>query len=129
LLAQANNFTLSVEVVGAKNTKGEVQFSLYNKDGTIPDKDMSRYFKIKRSKIKDGKAKVLFKDLSEGRYAVSIYHDQNNNHKIDQGFILPNEGVGLSNFETINLFNPPNFKAASFSLNQDKKIKIKLIYF
>ena len=41
---------------------------------------------------------------------------------------MPIEGVGLSNFKSVNLFNLPNFKKASFLLNRDKKIVIDMIY-
>ena len=122
-------YNLVVAVNGIKNRQGEIQISLYNKDGTIPDKELKNYYKTKRVKIEGEKTKVLFSNLPKGRYAVSVFHDQNNNHKIDKGFFMPKEGVGLSNFETVNLFNLPNFQKASFLLEQDKTVQIKLIYF
>ena len=41
---------------------------------------------------------------------------------------MPEEGVGLSNFKTINFFNLPDFKKASFPVEQDKEVTIKIIY-
>ncbi|MFK5882499.1 MAG: DUF2141 domain-containing protein [Sulfurospirillum sp.] len=127
--AKTMSCALSVVAMGIRDTKGEIRFSLYNKDGTIPDKNMDKYFKMKSAKIEKNRAKVVFEDLPKGRYAISIYHDENNNHKIDQGFLMPDEGVGLSNFKTINFFNLPDFKSASFFLNCNKEVKINLIYF
>jgi len=129
LQAAQGDCTLTIEASGFKNDKGEAQFSLYNKEGTIPDKALNLYFKKKRVKVTNGKAKVLFRDLPKGRYAVSLYHDENNNHKIDKGLIMPVEGVGLSNFESINFFHLPNFKAASFPLEKDETVKIKVLNF
>ena len=120
--------TLTVVATGLKNDKGEVQFSLYNKEGTIPDKTLSKYYKMKRVTITGTTAKAVFKDLPEGRYAVSVFHDENDNGKIDKGLIMPKEGVGLSNYKTINFFNLPNFKKASFLLKQDKEINVNIIY-
>jgi len=80
-------------------------------------------------KINNGHAIVSFKKLPKGRYAISVFHDENNNGKIDKGMLTPKEGVGLSNFNTINLFNLPNFKIASFKLNGNMQKKIKIIYF
>jgi uncharacterized protein (DUF2141 family) len=127
LAVQAENLT--VIVTDLKNNQGEVQVSLYNKDGTIPDKELNKYYKMHRVPISKKEAKVVFKDLPKGRYALNIFHDENVNYKIDKCFFMPKEGVGLSNFETINLFNLPNFKKASFLLNSDKEIQIKVIYF
>ncbi len=129
LFASEDSYTLTVEADNFKNDKGEVQFSLYNKEGTIPDKKLNLYFKKKRVKVKNGYAKATFNNLPQGKYAVSFYHDENNNHKIDKGLVMPEEGVGLSNFETINFFNLPNFKSASFIVNKNIKKEMKVIYF
>jgi len=121
--------TLTVVATGLKNSQGEVQFSLYNKDGTIPDKELNRYYKMQRVSIVNREAKAVFKDLPKGRYAVNMYHDENKNYKIDKGFFMPEEGVGLSNYKTINFLHLPNFKKASFPLEDNKEIQIKIIYF
>jgi len=120
---------LTVIVTGLKNNKGKLQVSLYNKDGTIPDKNQNKYYKTKRISIKNKKAKVIFTNLPVGTYAVSVYHDENNNHKLDMGLFMPKEGVGLSKFDKINLFNLPNFQKASFFLKSNQTIFIKVIYF
>jgi len=121
--------TLTVIATGLKNNQGEVQFSLYNKDGTIPDEELNKYYKMQRVSIVNGEAKAIFKNLPKGKYAVNLFHDENKNHKIDKGFFMPKEGVGLSNFKTINFLHLPNFKKASFLLKNNKEIKIKVIYF
>jgi uncharacterized protein (DUF2141 family) len=129
LQAQAELYTLKVQTQGLTNSKGEVQFSLYNKDGTIPDKALNKYFKMKRVKVTNNKAEVTFLKLPKGNYAVNVYHDENNNHKIDKGLLMPTEAVGLSNFKSINLLNLPNFKDASFPLSKNRDIKIHMINF
>ncbi len=121
--------TLTVIVTGLENTHGEVQCSLYNKEGTLPDKELNKYYKIQRVSINGAQVKVIFKNLPKGRYAVNAFHDENNNSIIDKGLLMPEEGVGLSNFETINLFHLPNFKKASFLLDEDREIQMKIIYF
>ena len=128
IISIANAATLTVVAKGLKNSKGVVQFSLYNKDGSIPDKKLNKYYKMQRVEISNNKAVAVFTNLPKGRYAVSVFHDENSNGKIDKGLLMPVEGVGLSNFKSINLFNPPNFKKASFMLDSNKKIVIDMIY-
>ena len=125
---KGENFSLTVEVNGLQNSKGIVQFALYNKDGTIPDEDYKKCCKILKEKIQNGSSIVTFNNLPLGKYAVNILHDENENGEIDKGFILPIEGVGFSNYESIGLTNRPNFSKASFELNCDKKISVKVIY-
>ena len=126
--ATAQAGTLTVVAKGLKNSKGVVQFSLYNKDGSIPDKKLNKYYKIQRVEISNKEAVAVFTNLPKGRYAVSVFHDENSNGKIDKGLVMPVEGIGLSNFKSVNLFNPPNFKKASFLLDSNKKIVIGMIY-
>ncbi len=125
---KGENFSLTVEVNGLQNSKGIVQFALYNKDGTIPDEDYKKCCKILKEKIQNESSKVTFNNLPLGKYAVNILHDENENGEIDKGFILPIEGVGFSNYQSIGLTNRPNFSKASFELNCDKKISVKVIY-
>jgi uncharacterized protein (DUF2141 family) len=125
---KGENFSLTVEVNGLQNSKGIVQFALYNKDGTIPDEDYKKCCKILKEKIQNGLSKVTFSNLPIGKYAVNILHDENENGEIDKGFILPTEGIGFSNYQSIGLTNRPNFSKASFELNSDKKIAVKVIY-
>lgn len=125
---KGETFSLTVEVKELQNSKGVVQFALYNKDGTIPDEDYKKCWKILKEKIQNGTSKVTFSNLPLGKYAVNILHDENENGEIDKGFILPIEGVGFSNYQSIGLTNRPNFSKASFELNSDKKIAVKVIY-
>ena len=126
---KGETYSLTVEVKDLQNSKGIVQFALYNKDGTIPDEDYKKCCKILKEKIQNGTSKVTFSDLPLGKYAVNILHDENENGEIDKGFILPIEGVGFSNYQSIGLTNRPNFSKASFELSSDKKITVKVIYF
>ena len=125
---KGENYSLTVEVNGLQNSKGIVQFALYNKDGTIPDEDYKKCCKILKERIQNGSSKVTFNNLPLGKYAVNILHDENENGEINKGFILPIEGIGFSNYQSIGLTNRPNFSKASFTLDSDKKISIKIIY-
>ncbi|XQP83973.1 MAG: DUF2141 domain-containing protein [Candidatus Pollutiaquabacter aromativorans] len=122
------HYSLTIEVKNLRNAKGVVQFALYNKDGSIPDEDYENYYKIVKGEIVNGSSTITFKNIPSGKYAVNILHDENKNGKIDKGFILPIEGIGFSNFQSIGLTNRPNFSKASFELKENKTINVKVIY-
>ena len=125
---QAETYILTVMVENLRNSKGVVQFALYNKDNSIPDEDYKKYYRLEKAKIVNGKSEITFKSLPQGKYAVNILHDENNNGKIDKGLLLPKEGIGFSNYQSIGLKNRPNFSKASFELNTDKTISVRIIY-
>lgn len=119
---------LKIDIYNLRNSKGQIVVLVYNKDGTIPDKSFSKYYRKKIVKIDDKTAYVEFDNLPAGKYAVNFFHDENANGKLDKGFFIPKEGFGLSRFESVNLFNRPNFKKASIIVQQDTLIRIKTIY-
>lgn len=121
-------FSLTVNVEKLRNSEGIVQFALYNKDGSIPDEKFEKCYKILKAKIVNGSSTITFHGIPSGKYAVNILHDENNNGKIDKGFLLPKEGIGFSNFKTIGLSNKPTFLKASFDFNSDKIIKVTIVY-
>lgn len=126
---KTDGFSLTVKVNKLRNSKGVVQFSLYNKDGTIPDEKYIKYLRQLSGKITNNMSVITFTNLPAGRYAVNILHDENHNKKIDKGFMLPIEGVGFTNYQSIGLGNRPNFSKASFELKSHTTKVVKIIYF
>ncbi|MEM9649556.1 MAG: DUF2141 domain-containing protein, partial [Bacteroidota bacterium] len=59
-----------------------------------------------------------------GDYAISVYHDENNNGKLDKylGF-YPKEVYGCSNQARGN-YGPPKWKDAKFTINQNTNKQI-----
>ena len=126
--SEDDTFSLNIKVENLKNSDGVVQFSLYNKERTIPDEKFKKDYKKKTAKIDHNTSSVTFKNLPKGRYAVNILHDENENGKIDKKFILPKEGIGFSNYTSIGFTNKPKFSKASFELDSNKEVNIKIIY-
>lgn len=121
-------YSLTVSVSGLRNSKGVVQFALYNKDGTIPDEEYKDYYKKMVADIENKSSSVTFENIPKGTYAINILHDENKDGKIDKGWVMPVEGIGFSNFSSIGFSNRPNFKKASFSISSNTSKKVKIIY-
>lgn len=122
------NYSLTVKVKDLRSMKGHVQFALYNSEGSIPDENFKKHYKMEIGEINKNASTITFNKLPPGKYAVNILHDENKDGKIDKGWILPTEGIGFSNITTISPLNKPNFKKASFDLSTDKTIEVKVIY-
>jgi uncharacterized protein (DUF2141 family) len=120
--------SLTVDVSELRNSKGTVLFALYNREDAFPDEHYKKYFKKLTGKIVNGKSSVTFDNLPEGKYAVNILHDENNDGKIKKGIVLPKEGIGFSNYNSIGFSNRPAFNKASFDLINDKRILVKIVY-
>jgi uncharacterized protein (DUF2141 family) len=126
----AGNGNLTVTVTNIKNTNGEIDFNLFNAGkGGFPD-DATKTIRHTRSKIMNGTCTITFENIPFGVYAVSIYHDENNNQKFDQTWYgKPTEGVGVSNNPKVGIFSPPKFETAKFNFdNLKNSISIKIKY-
>ena len=65
-------------------------------------------------------------EIPAGTYAIGYYIDANENEKLDTNFVgIPKEEFGFSN-NVMGTFGPPKFEAASFLLDQHKKIIMEL---
>jgi len=121
-------FSLTVEVTGLRNSKGSVLFALYNREDAFPDEYYKKYLKKITGSVVNGTSSAIFKDLPVGKYAVSILHDEDGDGKIKKGLILPKEGIGFSNYQSIGLSNRPSFAKASFAIQKDMKIVVRIVY-
>ena len=67
--------------------------------------------------------------LQEGKYSFRLFHDENNNGKLDTNWIgIPTEGYGFSN-NAKSSFGPPAFKKTIFDLKGKVLQKCDLSYF
>jgi len=120
--------SLTVSVNKLRNSNGNVIFALYNREDAFPDEHYKKYYKILKGKIVNHSSFVIFENIPAGKYAVNIVHDENKDGKIKKRFILPLEGIGFSNFQSIGFSNKPSFKKAAFNVQTDKAIQVKIIY-
>lgn len=122
------NGTLTVTVLHFKSDQGQVIVALYNKEEAFP-KSPDKAVKIIKAPIRDKKSVVVFESLPPGEYAISVFHDENKNGKMDSNFFgIPKEGVGASNDARGHL-GPPHYKDAKFNFNGNaQSIIINLVY-
>lgn len=120
---------IHIQVEGLRNNTGQVICSLYSSPEGFP-KNSHRALARGESLISGKQGACEFRGVEPGTYAVSVFHDENSNDKLDTGFLgIPREGVGASNGATGH-FGPPKFKAAAFHYSGgrlDLKITIKYL--
>jgi uncharacterized protein (DUF2141 family) len=119
---------IHVDITGLRNDKGKVLCSLFSSADDFPkngDKAVARG----ESAIANGHAACDFSGVAAGTYAVSVFHDENSNGKLDTNFMgIPREGVGASN-DAKGHFGPPKFAAAAFHLAGGRlELKITIHY-
>jgi uncharacterized protein (DUF2141 family) len=61
-------------------------------------------------------ATLDFGPVAPGRYAISLFHDENGNHRLDKHLMIPREGYGFSRDAPVR-FSPPRFAQAAFAVD------------
>lgn len=124
LQAQEETFDLTVEITGMNTDIGKVFLALYNAEKTFLKKHETT--KGANAVVKGKKAIAYFKGLKKGEYAISLFHDENDNNKMDTRiFGIPKEPYGFSN-NAKGFMGPPKFKDAKFIVDANKTISIKV---
>ena len=111
---------LRVEVTGLQNAQGNIYIAVYDSDDTwLGDETvLGQQVAIAEARSEDGLVSTEL-DLPPGEYALSIFHDSNNNGELDTNFIgIPKEPVALSN-NARPKFGPPKYKDAVFTLGDE----------
>src|SRR6476469_5975497 len=98
---------VSIVVSGLRNSRGEVRICMTRDPAHFPD-CKGDPVALTRS-IPAATPAVTLEAVPPGEYAIAIFHDENNNRRLDTVFGIPREGFGFSR-------NPPlGFGAPRFS--------------
>jgi len=119
-----SNGTLVLEITGIDDKGGVMMIAVFKED----DKFLKEPSYAEEVSInEESNITVKFNNIPFDTYAISIYHDLNENGELDSNFIkIPKEPIGFSN-EYFPKFGPPKFKNASFILNQNElKMNVNL---
>lgn len=125
-IAYAQTGTITVEISEIKGTEGQISIGLYTSEEGFPETEKS--YNGMNVRVTGEKAVASFQDVPAGTYAIAVFHDTNSNNKLDKNFLgLSKEGYAFSN-NVFGTFGPPDFEDASFELDGNKTIKIKMRY-
>ncbi len=116
--------TLSIQVNNVESAKGKVSVAVYDSDEAFLSFD--HVLKTNSVVAHQGSVMMHITDLPAGEYALAIFHDENNNGKLDTNWLgIPKEKVAFSRGK-MKTFGPPKFKECAFKMSSDHKIHIDL---
>jgi len=122
-LSAQSRLELIVEVVNIKEVGGTIRACLINDEKDF----LSNCYASKMVLADKNRLVIKFNNLDIGTYCISLYHDIDNNEKLNRDgmFGMPSEPYGFSN-NPRSWFGPPSFNRCTFELKIDSRITINL---
>jgi uncharacterized protein (DUF2141 family) len=104
---------ITVKIENLNSNNGNIYISLYDTETSF----LGKGFKSIISPIENKSCTITFKDVPNGIYAISFFHDENENKKMDTNFLgIPKEDYGCSN-NAKGFMGPPKWEDAKFEVN------------
>ena len=119
-------FDIKVNVTDVRNESGKVYIGLYNTSNGFTEVSQTFQEKIIDSKV--GTIEYTFQNIDKGTYAISVFHDENENGELDKNlFGVPKEGYGFSKNNRF-LLRAATFEESNFIVNNDTNLTINIGY-
>lgn len=117
-LVSAQQARLVVHIDKLQSDKGKVHVTLKDSARKIVDE--------KVVEISKQRAEVVFENLQPGKYAIRLYHDENDNGKLDRALLgIRKEGWGVSN-DSKQTFGPARFRRMLFEVRGNEEVSISV---
>lgn len=102
-----------VDISGLRNARGLLQVCITRNPAHFPDcrGDPQALRQTTAASV----AHLRFTGITPGRYAVTLFHDENGNQRMDTFVGIPREGFGFSN-GAIARFGAPRFDSVAIEL-------------
>jgi uncharacterized protein (DUF2141 family) len=128
LMAATPSQKLTLLINGLRSEDGVVCVSLFSSEDGFP-RDGTKAIRNSCVPITDTPLAVSF-DVPYGNYAVSLLHDENQDGRLNTGFLgIPREGIGFSNNPRI-IAGTPSFATTKFEFMQGSDdVQVNIKYF
>ena len=105
---------LTIQINGLHHARGKVIANLFRDGGNVMKMETA-YLHL-QGKISEQHAQLVFQNLQYGKYAVTVFHDENDNGYLDHNLLrMPAEPLGFSNGFQLGLSSGlPNFEKLQF---------------
>lgn len=117
----AQAYDLTVEVHNARSDKGTVDGALFANEASWLKTSLQG-----ERQPAAAKTVLVYRNLQPGSYALSLFHDENGNGKLDSNIAgIPTERYGFSR-DARGRMGPPAFADAAVELHGDMSITVNL---
>jgi len=103
--------SMTVRISGVRSDSGSIYVFLYDNEEAFTRYDIERAVDFRKINASSRTMVLKFRDLEQSAYAVSVFHDENDNEEFDLSAGYPLEGYATSGARSA--YHEPTFEEAS----------------
>ncbi len=118
--------TIELEITGFINTDGVVALAVFNNNDSFENEN-GAYIDSSLT-ITNSSMTIILNNINPGTYAISIFHDEDENENITFGGFLnliPQEGFGFSNNPIISM-SQPSYNECKFNIEEGQLLLVPI---
>ncbi len=119
---------LTIDIEEVRGTKGKLHVAVFDKAAAYKKPDYDQAYATFTLAINPKSNRLTLHDLPKGHYAISLFHDENDNNKMETALTgMPKEGYGTSN--ATDKYDELSFAKARVKLgDKDKTVNVTVHY-
>ena len=121
-------YSITITVKNIRNKKGVLRFKFYDDSTPFPHEMGFLKEVIPKTAVTGDSLRITFHGFPSRRMAIALLDDENDNVKLDIGWILPVEGHAFSDYYHKSLRRPV-YEDFSFYLTGDRIVVMPMRYF
>ncbi len=126
--SKEETYSITITVTHIRNSEGVIRFKFYDDSTPFPHDLGFLRVVIPKTELTGDSLKVTYSGFTSKNMAIALLDDENDNWKLDMGWLLPKEGHAFSNYFHSAL-RKPVYKDFSFLLEGDKQVVMKMKYY
>ncbi len=126
--ATEETFSITITVKNIRNTEGVIRFKFYNDTTRFPHDFGFLKVVVPKTEMTGDSLRVTYHGFRSQHMAIALLDDENNNIKLDFGWILPKEGHAFSDYYHSALRRPV-YEDFAFTLTGDKNVVMAMRYY
>lgn len=119
---------LTIEIKDIRSNLGKLQIAVFDQAEAFKNSDINNLYAAFTLPINDKESSITLHNLPKGDYAVTLFHDENNNNDIEMSSMgIPQEGYGTSNAK--GKYDDLSFSEATITIEEkNETTEINMFY-
>ena len=121
-------YSITITVRNIRNREGVIRFKFYNDTTRFPHDLGFLKVVVPKTEITGDSLRITLHGFPSQHMAIALLDDENNNVKLDIGWLLPKEGHAFSDYYHKSMRRPV-YEDFAFTLTGDKSVVMPMRYY